>query len=148
MRIIKTLILAGLVAGTMVWGGIANAAERCHIAWSHYTGWEPMGWIQDSGLAKKWGQKYGVDFSWTLINDYVESINQYTAGTFDGVAVTNMDALTIPAVSGIDTTFLVVGDFSEGNDGVLINAPKGATVQDLKGKKVMLVQFSVSHYLL
>src|SRR3989344_5883 len=147
MRIIKTLILAGLVAGTVGWGGIANAAERCHMAWSHYTGWEPMGWIQDSGLAKKWGQKYGVDFRWTLINDYVESINQYTAGSFDGVAMTNMDALTIPAVGGVDTTFLVVGDFSNGNDGILLKS-RDPSMMGLKGKKVKLVEFSVSHYLL
>ena len=148
MRIIRTTVIAGLVAGAMLWSGVTSEADRCHIAWSHYTGWEPLGWIQDSSLAKRWGQKYGVDLRYTLVNDYVESINQYTAGTFDGVAVTNMDALTIPAVGGADTTFLVVGDFSNDNDGILINAPKGARVEDLKGKKVKLVQFSVSHYLL
>jgi NitT/TauT family transport system substrate-binding protein len=31
------------------------------------------------------------------INDYIESINQYTAGAFDGVTATNMDTLSIPS---------------------------------------------------
>ena len=58
------------------------------------------------------------------INDYVESINQYTAGGFDGCVMTNMDALTIPAVGGVDTTALIVGDFSNGNDGIVSKTAK------------------------
>ncbi len=126
----------------------ALASERCSIAWSHYTGWEPAGYIQDTGIAKKWGEKYGVNLSFTLIGDYIESVNQYTAGSFDGVTVTNMDALTIPSVGGVDTTALIIGDFSNGNDGVLIKAGENATVKDLKGREVKLVELSVSHYLL
>lgn len=140
-----SLFAAAAVAA--LFAGAAQAVDRCAIAWSHYTGWEPAGYIQDNGLADKWGAKYDVDFSFTLINDYVESMNQYTAGTFDGVTMTNMDALTIPAASGVDTTAIVVGDFSNGNDGVLIKGG-GASVSDLKGMDVKLVELSVSHYLL
>ena len=57
-----------------------------------------------SGIVKKWADKYGITINVTQINDYVESINQYTAGKFDGVTVTNMDALTIPAAGGVDTS--------------------------------------------
>jgi len=41
--------------------------------------------------------KYGIAIDVVQVNDYVESINQYTAGGFDGCVMTNMDALTIPA---------------------------------------------------
>jgi NitT/TauT family transport system substrate-binding protein len=142
----RRALMAGLVAGIAMFAfGSAQAAERCHVAWSHYTGWEPLGWIQKSGLAKKWGEKYGVDLKFTLVNDYIESITQYTAGAFDGVASANVEALLIPGIGGVDTTVLIVGDYSDGNDGVLINAPKGARVEDLKGKLVQLVTDSVSH---
>lgn len=146
MRHIRRALMAGLVAGiAMTALGSAQAAERCHVAWSHYTGWEPLGWIQKAGLAKKWGEKYGVDLKFTLVNDYIESVTQYTAGSFDGVASANVEALLIPGIGGLDTTILVIGDYSDGNDGVLINAPKGATVKDLKGKTIQLVTDSVSH---
>jgi len=58
-----------------------------------------------------------------------------------------MDALTIPAAGGVDSTALIVSDFSNGNDGIVI---KGANkkVADLKGMNVNLVELSVSHYLL
>jgi NitT/TauT family transport system substrate-binding protein len=77
----------------------------------------------------------------------VESINQYTAGTFDACAMTNMDTLTIPAAGGVDSTALIVGDFSDGNDGVVLKG-KGKALTDIKGQKVNLVELSVSHYLL
>jgi len=53
--------------------------------------------------------KYGISIEVVQINDYVESINLYTGGSFDGVALTNMDALTIPAAGGVDTTALILG---------------------------------------
>lgn len=127
----------------------ANASsDRCHVAWSHYTGWEPWQYIQDSGIAQKWAEKYSVDLQINLINDYVESINQYTAGSYDAVAVTNMDALTIPAAGGVDSTFIVLGDFSNGNDAIVMKINEDVTIADLRGREVMLVELSVSHYLL
>ncbi len=60
--------------------------------------------------------------------------------------MTNMDALTIPAAGGVDSTALIVGDFSNGNDGVVM---KGSSdLAAIKGQKVNLVELSVSHYLL
>jgi NitT/TauT family transport system substrate-binding protein len=124
----------------------AHAADKFRMAWSHYTGWEPWGYAYDSGIIKKWGDKYGIEIEMTLVNDYIESINLYTAGHFDACVMTNMDALTIPAVGGVDTTALVIGDFSNGNDGIVMK--KGSSVSDLKGRSIMLVELSVSHYML
>ena len=128
----------------------AHAADSCKIAWSHYTGWEPYAYMKDSGIMDKHAKQNGVEVSITLVNDYIESINQYTAGAFDGVTATTMDGLAIPAVGGVDTTVLIVGDYSNGNDGVLIKDPgkKKMSVADLKDRNVMLVELSVSHYLL
>ena len=95
---------------------------------------------------EKWADKYGIDIQFVQVNDYIESVNQYTAGGFDGCTMTNMDALTIPATGGVDSTALIVGDYSNGNDGILL---KGAdSVSALKGKPINLVELSVSHYLL
>ena len=73
---------------------------------------------------EKWADKYGISVEIVQINDYVESINQYTAGEYDGCAMTNMDALSIPAGGGVDTTALIVGDFSNGNDGIILKDGK------------------------
>lgn len=126
------------------------AASECSVAHSRYVGWEPAVYIQQTGIADRWGEKYGVDLEFVYINDYIESINQFTNGAFVGVTATTLDTLTIPAVSGVDTTVLVIGDYSNGNDALLVNDPAGSvtSVADLVGQEVMLVELSVSHYLL
>ncbi|SFG36169.1 NitT/TauT family transport system substrate-binding protein [Novosphingobium sp. CF614] len=117
-----------------------------NIGWSIYAGWMPWPYAQQAGIVKKWADKYGLKINIVQVNDYVESVNQYTAGRLDGVTVANMDALTIPAAGGKDTSAIIVGDYSNGNDGILL---KGADKLDaIKGRQVYLVELSVSHYLL
>jgi NitT/TauT family transport system substrate-binding protein len=139
---------AALALATVLFGATAEAAEKkdFKVCWSIYVGWMPWGHIQDSGLMKKWADKYGITVDIVQINDYVESINQYTAGEYDGCSMTNMDALSIPAGGGVDTTALIVGDFSNGNDGIVLKGKD--KLADIKGQKVNLVELSVSHYLL
>ena len=134
-------IVAGLAAP-----GFAQEKTDFRVAWSIYVGWMPWGYLEESGIMDKWAEKYGIDVEIVQINDYVESINQYTAGAFDGVSATNMDTLSIPAGGGVDTTALIVGDFSNGNDAVILKGE--GTLEDLAGKPVNLVELSVSHYLL
>jgi NitT/TauT family transport system substrate-binding protein len=142
----SALLLLGILAA-----GVATsaAAERTsfNVAWSIYVGWMPWDYADRSGILKKWADKYAIKIKLTQVNEYVESINQYTAGTFDACVMTNMDMLTIPAAGGVDSTALIVGDFSNGNDGVVLKG-KGKTLNDIKGQKVNLVELSVSHYLL
>ncbi|MEO1331125.1 MAG: putative urea ABC transporter substrate-binding protein [Pseudomonadota bacterium] len=126
----------------------ADAQEKTEfkVCWSIYAGWMPWGQIQDSGIMKKWADKYGISVEIVQINDYIESINQYTAGGYDGCSMTNMDALSIPSGGGVDTTALIVGDFSNGNDGIVLKSVSG--LADIEGQRVNLVELSVSHYLL
>jgi len=143
----KALTLAALAATTMI-AAPATAQEKdsFRVAWSIYVGWMPWGYLEESGIMDAWAEKYGIDVEIVQINDYVESINQYTAGAFDGVSVTTMDALSIPAGGGVDTTALIVGDYSNGNDALIVKGELG--LADLAGKPVNLVELSVSHYLL
>ncbi len=124
----------------------AESKDKFRIAWSIYVGWMPWDYAEASGIIDKWADKYDIEIEVVQINDYIESINQFTAGEFDGCSMTNMDALTIPAAGGVDSTGLIVGDFSNGNDGVVLKGAK--SLADVKGQNVNLVELSVSHYLL
>lgn len=136
-----------LVATTLFCCSSFASAEPFKVCWSIYVGWMPWGYSVEQKIIDKWAKKYGIDIKLTQINDYVESINQYTAGQFDACAMTNMDALTIPAAGGVDSTALIVGDFSNGNDAVILKGDN-KTLKDIKGQNVNLVELSVSHYLL
>ena len=144
----RTTLLAALAAAGALASGPAAAEPKTdfRIAWSIYVGWMPWGYAADHGIVQKWADKYGISIEVTQFNDYVESINQFTAGAYDAVTVTNMDALSIPAAGGVDTTAVIVGDFSNGNDAVFLK--DGATLAEIAGRPVNLVEYSVSHYLL
>jgi len=142
----KRIIMSLLIISLFLAVGCQQEKPTFKLAWSHYTGWEPWAYAEDAGIIDKWAEKYGINIEVRLINDYIESINLYTTGEFDACTMTNMDALTIPAVGGVDNTVLIIGDFSNGNDGIVVK--NGSSVTDLKGREIKLVQLSVSHYLL
>lgn len=142
----RALALAAILVALIAGGAGAAEKKEFSLAWTIYAGWMPWPYAAEAGIVKKWADKYGITINVTQINDYVESINQFTAGKFDAVTVTNMDTLTIPAAGGVDSTVLIIGDYSNGNDGIVLK--KGDKLEDIKGRKVNLVELSVSHYLL
>jgi NitT/TauT family transport system substrate-binding protein len=143
---INKRLAAGLLTASLSMGAIAEEKDSFSIAWTIYAGWVPWQYAEDSGIMKKWADKYDIEVDIVQVNDYIESINQYTAGQFDGVTATSMDGLSIPAASGVDTTALIVGDFSNANDGLV--SKDAESIEELEGETVHLVELSVSHYLL
>ncbi|SDP34994.1 putative urea ABC transporter substrate-binding protein [Phyllobacterium sp. OV277] len=150
MHILSKMLSITVLGVSLALGisAVADAAPKndFKVAWSIYVGWMPWGYAADHGIVKKWADKYGIKIEVTQFNDYVESMNQYTAGAFDAVTLTNMDGLSIPAAGGVDTTAVIVGDFSSGNDAVILK--NKTTLADIKNQNVNLVEYSVSHYLL
>lgn len=143
---ISAVLGAGVLASSLSFSTLAQERDSFTIAWTIYAGWVPWQYAEDSGIMKKWADKYDIEVDIVQVNDYIESINQYTAGQFDGVVATSMDGLSIPAASGIDTTALIVGDYSDGNDGLV--SKDATSIEELEGETVHLVELSVSHYLL
>jgi NitT/TauT family transport system substrate-binding protein len=117
-RIALAASLATLGALT-VGPAAAEPKKDFKVAWSIYVGWMPWGYAADHGIVQKWA---------------------------DAVTLTNMDGLSIPAAGGVDTTAVIVGDFSAGNDAVILKDK--TELAEIKGQTVNLVEFSVSHYLL
>ncbi|WLG86162.1 putative urea ABC transporter substrate-binding protein [Pseudomonas cucumis] len=146
-RLCLPALLAAAFAALMSVSSQAAQKDHFSVCWTIYAGWMPWEYAGSQGIVDKWAKKYGIKIDVVQLNDYVESINQYTAGQFDGCTMTNMDALTIPAAGGVDSTALIVSDFSNGNDGIVLKG-EGKKVADLKGMDVNLVELSVSHYLL
>ncbi|MFT5593143.1 MAG: NitT/TauT family transport system substrate-binding protein [Oceanicoccus sp.] len=142
----RLLLSASIALSTLSASNLVQAKEDFKVCWSIYVGWMPWEYGHESGIVKKWADKYDINIDVVQFNDYVESMNQYTAGEFDACTMANVDALTIPAAGGVDSTALIVGDFSNGNDAVILK--NGKSIKDAKGQNINLVELSVSHYLL
>src|ERR1700692_3249747 len=115
------------------------------VGWSVYAGWNPYFYMQKSGILKKWADRYGIAIKVQRF-DYAASLDSFVAKNIDACTMTNMEALDMPAAAGVDSTAIVVGDYSNGNDAVLVR--NGLNFATLPGKSVMLVQKTVSEYLL
>lgn len=111
------------------------------IAYSDWPGW--VAW--DIGVQKGWFKEEGVevDFKWF---EYVPSMEAYSAGKVDAVAMTNGDAL-VTGSSGSPSVAILINDYSNGND-MVVAKPGITDVAQLKGKKVGVEVGFVSHLLL
>src|SRR5467141_4977373 len=107
------------------------------VGWSIYAGWTPYHYLAKSGIMKKWADKYGITIKVQRF-DYAPSLEAFVAKNIDACAMTNMEALDMPAAARIDTTAIIVGDYSNGNDAVLVR--NGLTFKNLPGKRLLLVE--------
>jgi NitT/TauT family transport system substrate-binding protein len=114
------------------------------VGWSVYAGWTPYYYLNKAGILKKWADKYGISIKVQRF-DYAPSLDAFVARNIDACVMTNMEALDMPAASGVPTTSILIGDYSNGNDAVLVR--NGLQLKDLPGKKLLLVQKTVSEYL-
>jgi NitT/TauT family transport system substrate-binding protein len=145
-RFTTSLTLALALVTATAGAPVAAETKKFEIAWSIYIGWMPWAYIDDKGILDRWADKYGIEIDLVQINDYIEGINLYTAGRFDGATMANMDMLTIPAAGGVDTTALITGDYSDGNDAVVLK--NRDSLEEIGGLDVYLLELSVSHYTL
>jgi len=135
----------------LIWVGLSWTvpayadAPTFTVGWSVYAGWNPYFYMAKSGILKKWADKYGVVIKVQRF-DYAASLDAFVGKNIDACTMTNMEALDMPAAAGVDSTALIIGDYSNGNDAVL--ARNNLTLAQLPGKRVMLVQKTVSEYLL
>jgi NitT/TauT family transport system substrate-binding protein len=119
----------------------AKAGSALKIAYSDWPGW--VAW--DIGVQKGWFKEEGVavDFVWF---EYVPSMEAFSGGKVDAVAMTNGDAL-VTGSSGSPSVGIIINDYSNGND-MVVGKPGVTSVAQLKGKKVGVEVGFVSHLLL
>jgi NitT/TauT family transport system substrate-binding protein len=122
----------------------AKADGDYTFGWSNYIGWCPVKYLADTGLLEKHAKANGIKIKVEEFG-YVASIDAFKSGNIDVVPVTTMDALTLISQGGIDCSFFIVGDYSNGNDKWLATGAK--SISDLKGSTVYGEEFTVSHYL-
>ncbi|WP_026610896.1 ABC transporter substrate-binding protein [Methylocaldum szegediense] len=112
------------------------------IGVSDWPGWVAWYVAEKNGYFKKHGAK--VKLVWFA--NYTDSISALSAGQLDGNCQTWSDTMA-PLAKGIPLKAILVNDNSAGNDALMVS-PKIKSFADLKGKKIALEQFSVSHFLL
>jgi NitT/TauT family transport system substrate-binding protein len=143
-RVLKTCIALALVGVFSLPGSAVAQKPSFTVGWSVYVGWDPYYYMAKSGILRKWADKYGINIKVQRF-DYAPSLDAFVSKNIEACVMTNMEALDMPAAAGIDTTAIVVGDYSNGNDAVLVR--HDLNLAQVPGKQVMLVEKTVSQYL-
>jgi NitT/TauT family transport system substrate-binding protein len=144
VRPFSLILLLTSLAGLTPASALAADKPSFTVGWSVYVGWNPYYYMAKSGILKKWADKYNINIRVQRF-DYAPSLDAFVAKNIDACAMTNMEALDMPAAAGIDTTSIITGDYSNGNDAVLVR--RDLNFAQLPGKKVLLVEKTVSQYL-
>jgi NitT/TauT family transport system substrate-binding protein len=142
---LRLALLFFAVCGVLAPAPLQAATPKFVVGWSVYAGWNPYFYMAKSGILKRWADKYGIQIQVQRF-DYAASLDAFVSKNIDACTMTNMEALDMPAASGVDSTAIIVGDYSNGNDAVLTRS--NIALNQLAGKQIMLVQKTVSEYLL
>lgn len=142
MRLLNRLVPA-LAALSLSFGLLATpAAAQVKIGLSDWPGWVAWYVAEQKGFFKK----HGADVKLVWFANYTDSISALSAGQVDANSQTWSDTMA-PLAKGLPLKAILVNDNSAGNDAVMAG-PGIKSFADLKGKKIALEEFSVSHFLL
>lgn len=132
------LVLSGVVATSVS----TSAYAEVKVGVSDWPGWVAWYVAEQKGFFKK----HGADVKLVWFANYTDSIGALSSGQLDANSQTWSDTLG-PLAKGLPLKAILVNDNSAGNDALMVG-PKIASFAQLKGKKVALEQFSISHFVL
>lgn len=128
----------GLALGVLA----LTARAEVKIGTSDWPGWVAWYIAEQKGYFKK----YGADVRLVWFANYSDSVAALSSGQIDGNSQAWSDTMA-PLAKGVPLKVIMVNDNSAGNDALMVG-PKIKRFADLKGKKIALEQFSLSHFLL
>lgn len=138
--LLRSLLLPVLAAGSLSFS--APVLAQVKVGLSDWPGWVAWYVAEQKGFFKK----HGADVKLVWFPNYTDSISALSAGQLDANSQTWGDTLA-PLAKGVPLKAILANDNSAGNDAVMVG-PRLNSIKDLKGKKVALEQYSVSHFLL
>ncbi|RZI83983.1 MAG: aliphatic sulfonate ABC transporter substrate-binding protein [Rubrivivax sp.] len=141
---LKSSVLSALVAvaATLALTAPLPAQAEVKVGVSDWPGWVAWYVAEQKGFFKK----HGADVKLVWFANYTDSISALSSGQLDANSQTWSDTMG-PLAKGLPLKTILVNDNSAGNDAVVVS-PKIKSFKDLKGKKIALEEFSVSHFVL
>jgi NitT/TauT family transport system substrate-binding protein len=140
LRFLGRVLAAFALFGALAFSPAARAEIK--VGYSDWPGWVAWAIAEQKGFFKKHGAR--VKLIW--FPNYTDSIAALSAGQLDANCQTWSDTMG-PIAKGIPLKAVLVNDNSAGNDALMVS-PKIKGFADLKGKKIALEEFSVSHFVL
>ncbi|MCB4360499.1 ABC transporter substrate-binding protein [Quatrionicoccus australiensis] len=120
----------------------APALAEVKVGVSDWPGWVAWYVAEQKGFFKK----NHADVKLVWFANYTDSISALSSGQLDANSQTWSDTMG-PLAKGVPVKAVLVNDNSAGNDALMVS-PKIKGFADLKGKRIALEEFSISHFVL
>ncbi|MDH3349013.1 MAG: hypothetical protein OEM02_13060 [Desulfobulbaceae bacterium] len=133
---------------SIFFGEVTSYADKKYkVVWSHHPAWEAWSYIGQQNVMDDWEQRFKTgEILSEKVDNYLESLRMFMDGRADACVMYLMDALTIPALQGVESTVLVIVGFSKGAEGIVFSERQD--ISALNGRFVRVERFSPSHYLI
>jgi NitT/TauT family transport system substrate-binding protein len=141
-RLFTRLQAVGLACSIGLASLATPAFAEVKVGVSDWPGWVAWYVAEQKGFFKK----HGADVKLVWFANYTDSISALSSGQLDANSQTWSDTLG-PLAKGVPVKAVLVNDNSAGNDALLVS-PKIKSFKELKGKKIALEEFSISHFVL
>ncbi|MYM35776.1 aliphatic sulfonate ABC transporter substrate-binding protein [Duganella sp. FT50W] len=120
----------------------APARAEIKVGLSDWPGWVAWYVAEQQGYFKQ----HGADVKLVWFGNYTDSVAALSAGRLDANSQTWSDTMA-PLAKKVDIKAVLVNDNSAGNDALMVT-PKIRSFAELKGKRIALEQYSISHFVL
>jgi NitT/TauT family transport system substrate-binding protein len=141
-RLSSRLRSASLVLLSVCLFAPAVARSEVKVGVSDWPGWVAWYVAEQKGFFTK----HGASVKLVWFPNYTDSIAALSSGQLDANCQTWSDTMA-PLAKGIALKAILVNDNSAGNDALMVS-PKIKDFAGLKGKKIALEEFSISHFVL
>ena len=142
MKTLSSLVRIVIVPIALAFALVLPAKAEVKIGLSDWPGWVAWYIAEEKGLF----EKHGADVKLVWFPTYTDSISALSAGRLDANSQTWSDTMA-PLAAGIPLKAILVNDNSAGNDALMVG-PEIKDFKDLKGKKIGLEEYSISHFVL
>ena len=120
---------------------------RLTLAVAPQIAWMPWYLADEEGTFQEHASAYNLEVQFVSDN-YQDAIEKFINEEVEAIAITNIDAIAQLVRRDIEADVILITNYSNGNEAILLPSNADTNVRNIRGKKFALVQNSARHYLL
>lgn len=120
---------------------------RLTLAVAPQIAWMPWYLADEEGVFQEHATAHNLEVQFVSDN-YQDTIEKFINEEVEAIAITNIDAIAQLVRRDIEADVILITNYSNGNEAILLPSNADTNVRNIRGKKFALVQNSSRHYLL
>ncbi len=150
LLLILSLSGCDLVANLQGWINRENdnlEVTQLTLAVAPHVAWMPWYLAEEKSTFQEHATTYNLEVQF-ISDNYQDTIEKFITEEVEAIAITNIDAIAQLVRRDIEADVILITNYSNGNEAILLPSNADTNVRNIRGKKFALVQNASRHYLL